>query len=294
MIDRRTFLAGAGALALHPSFAAGETQRMLARRIPTSDEAMPIIGFGNSSVFRDDDYEKSSALLDVLRDMGGRFIDIHGDSEIPVGRYMKQHDAHTEFFIGTNVGAGNGMPPDARLLASQERQGKKPLDLLLLSRPPDPQRQWPRMRRWKEQGLARYIGLAATGDAFFAPFEKLIRGGTVDFIEINYSLLEPAAGERLLPLAMEHGVAVVVNRPFVNGRYFPLVSGKTLPEWAADFDCASWAQFSLKFIIANPAVTCVITETSKPHHARDNLGAGFGRVPDEDQRERMLGFVKSL
>ncbi|MBT8079120.1 MAG: aldo/keto reductase [Gammaproteobacteria bacterium] len=294
MIDRRTFLAGASALALHPLLAAEEERRMLARTIPAGNEAMPVIGFGNSSAFRDNDYETSSALLDVLRETGGRFIDIHGDSEIPVGRYMKQHEVHAQFFIGTNVGAAKGMPPDARLLASQDRQGKKPLDLLLLSRPADPQRQWPQMRRWKEQGLARYIGLAATGDAFFAPFENLIRGGTVDFIEINYSLLEPAAGERLLPLAMDHGVAVVVNRPFVNGRYFPLVSGKALPAWAADFDCASWAQFSLKYIIANPAVTCVITETSKPHHARDNLGAGFGRVPDDDQRARMLNLVNSL
>ena len=143
MIDRRRFLAGSAALALHPSLSVAQEKRsMLARKIPSGGEMLPVVGFGNSTAFRDNDYDKSAALLDVLRDMGGRFIDIHGDSEIPVGQYMRRNDATGQFFIGTNVGARNGMPENNRLHSSQEAQGKKPLDLLLLSRPADPARQW--------------------------------------------------------------------------------------------------------------------------------------------------------
>ena len=124
--------------------------------------------------------------------------------------------------------------------------------------------------------------------------ESLLQSDTADFVQLNYSMLEPESGERLLPMARDKGVAVVTNRPFVNGAYFPLVSGKTLPDWAAEFDCDSWAQFSIKYILANLAVNCVLTETNKTHHAVDNLSAGFGRLPDEKTRSRMLALLRSF
>jgi aryl-alcohol dehydrogenase-like predicted oxidoreductase len=124
--------------------------------------------------------------------------------------------------------------------------------------------------------------------------ESLISSGTTDFVQLNYSILETESGERLLPLARDKGVAVITNRPFVNGQWFPLVKDRELPDWAEEFDCRSWAQFSLKFILANPAVNCVITETSKPHHAADNLSAGFGRLPDENARARMIELIQSF
>ncbi len=295
MIDRREFLLCAGAMALDTPLAlADDADRMLTRTIPSSGEALPVVGLGNSSVFSDNDYENSKLLLDVLRDKGGRFIDIHGASEEPIGRYMNEHDAHDDLFIGTNLYINDAMTGDERVQLSQSVQGKDPLDLLFLPRPSAIDRQWPQFRDWKEQGATRYIGVAATGPRFFDMYESLINSGTADFIQINYSMLEPQAGERLLPLARERGVAVIVNRPFSNGNYFPLVAGKSLPEWTAEFDCESWAQFSLKFILANPAVTCVITETSKSHHAIDNLSAGSGRLPDAATRQRMLELVTSF
>ena len=123
---------------------------------------------------------------------------------------------------------------------------------------------------------------------------KLMAAGSVDFVQINYSMLEREVEQRLLPLAADNGIAIVVNRPFVNGRYFPLVKGKELPAWAEDFDCKSWAQFSLKFILGQPAVNCVIAETSNPLHAVDNFTAGIGLLPDQKTRLRMAALLQSF
>ena len=123
---------------------------------------------------------------------------------------------------------------------------------------------------------------------------ELMKTGTLDVLQVNYSMLEPEAAERVLPTALDQGVAVTINRPFINGRYFSVVSGKTLPEWASEFDCESWAQFSLKYILSHPAVSCVLTETENPKHAIDNLRAGLGRLPDEKMRQRMREHLLSL
>ena len=153
---------------------------------------------------------------------------------------------------------------------------------------------WDVMRRWKEDGLTRHIGVARQSSKHYGAMMGLMETGTVDFLQVNYSMLETEAADRILPMAMDKGVAVTINRPFINGDYFDIVRGRELPGWAADFDCESWAQFSLKFILSHPAVTCVLTETANPKHALDNLGAGFGRLPDEQQRERMLSLIKSF
>lgn len=180
------------------------------------------------------------------------------------------------------------------LSTAKARQGKETLDLIQLPRPNNVIAQWPIVQRWKQEGHARYIGIAVTGQRFFDDVEWLLQNGEPDFIQINYSMLEPESGERLLPLATDKGVAVVTNRPFINGQYFPRVAGKELPEWAADFDCQSWAQFSLKWILANPQVNCTLTETTKLHHAVDNLSAGLGRLPDERERSRMQALMQSI
>ena len=123
---------------------------------------------------------------------------------------------------------------------------------------------------------------------------KMMETDTVDFLQVNYSPLETAADQQVLPMALDKGVAVTINRPFINGEFFSRVRGHELPEWAAEFDCDSWAQFSLKFILSNPAVTCVLTETANPKHALDNIGAGFGRLPDEKTRQRMVQYLNGL
>ena len=207
---------------------------------------------------------------------------------------MNQFAAHDDLFLGTNISAQNAEADLQAITTAKEIQGKDTLDLLQLQRPADFPAQWPRMQRWREEGHTRYIGIAATGNRFFDLFESLLQQGSPDFIQINYSMMEPESGERILPLARDKGVAVVTNRPFLNGRYFSTVAEVKLPEWAADFDCHSWAQFSLKWILANPIVNCTVTETTKVHHAIDNLSAGLGRLPDEQARARMQEFIRSV
>jgi len=298
-MNRRKFLCDAGAavaLATLPlKTGAQEAQGKISMRpIPSTGELLPIVGFGSSSIFSGDDFTDAAALLDVLRDMGGKFIDTWPPAQATFGRYARENSAHDDLFLGTNLTTGKGDADMQALSTAKARQGKETLDLIQLPRPSNITAQWPIVQRWKQEGHARYIGIAVTGQRFFDDVEWLLQNGEPDFIQINYSMLEPESGERLLPLATEKGVAVVTNRPFINGQYFPRVAGKDLPEWAADFDCQSWAQFSLKWILANPQVNCTLTETTKLHHAVDNLSAGLGRLPDERERSRMQALMQSI
>jgi diketogulonate reductase-like aldo/keto reductase len=131
-------------------------------------------------------------------------------------------------------------------------------------------------------------------ERYYNSMKKMMDTGTVDVLQVNYSPLETAADREVLPMALEKGVAVTINRPFINGEYFSRVRGHELPAWAAEFDCESWAQLSLKFILSHPAVTCVLTETANPAHARDNIGAGFGRLPDAKTRQRIVQHLNNL
>jgi diketogulonate reductase-like aldo/keto reductase len=298
-MKRRKFLQDAGAAVAAASLplviGAEEVQGKIATRpIPSTGEPLPIVGFGSASTFSSDDFSAAAALLDALRNAGGKFIDTWPPAQATFGRYARENSAHDDLFLGTNITPRNADANQQALATAKQRQGKKTLDLIQLPRPTDINWQWPVVRKWKEEGHARYIGIAVTGQQFFDDVESLLQSGETDFIQINYSMLEPESGERLLPLARDKGVAVVTNRPFMNGQYFPRVSGHELPEWAADFDCHSWAQFSLKWILANPIVNCTLTETTKLHHAVDNLSAGLGRLPDESERARMQAFIRSL
>jgi diketogulonate reductase-like aldo/keto reductase len=270
------------------------SSKIATRPIPSTGELLPIVGFGSSSTFSGDDFQSAAALLDALREAGGKFIDTWPPAQATFGRYARENSAHDDLFLGTNIAPRNADVNTSALATAKETQGKETLDLVQLPRPTDISWQWPVVRKWKEEGHARYIGIAVTGQQFFDDVESLLQSGETDFIQINYSMMEPESGERLLPLARDKGVAVVTNRPFMNGQYFPKVSGKELPAWAADFDCHSWAQFSLKWILANPIVNCTLTETSKLHHAIDNLSAGFGRLPDDDERARMQAYMRSI
>jgi diketogulonate reductase-like aldo/keto reductase len=150
------------------------------------------------------------------------------------------------------------------------------------------------LRSWQDKGRFRYIGITHYTASALADLAAVIRAEEIDFVQLAYSIDARDAEERLLPLAQERGVAVVINRPFSTGGLFRQVRGKAVPEWAAEFDCASWGQFFLKFIIGHPAVTCVIPGTARPEHMRDNAGAGHGRLPDDAQRRRMARHWEAL
>jgi diketogulonate reductase-like aldo/keto reductase len=299
-MNRRKFLTSSGALAATFSIPgsgwvlATEDRKIATRPIPSSGEALPIVGFGNSSSFREGDYENSQKLLDVLLEHGGRYIDTWASNQQIFGRYMREHDAKGRFFLGTNAGARDPEDMMTAVQRAKTSQETDVLDLLQVPNPSDFDTQWRLIRQAKDDGHARHIGIAIARTRYYDLVESLIKSGTSDFVQVNYSMLEPQTGERLLPLARDHGVAVLVNRPFLNGQYFSLVRDKELPHWAAEFDCHSWAQFALKWIISNPAVNCALTETSKTEHAIDNLSAGVGGLPDEKTRTRMQELLQSF
>ena len=298
-MNRRKFLQDAGAAAALMTLPVGVdaqaiAEQIAARSIPSTGEELPMVGFGQSVSFRQNDFENSTVLLDALRDLGGKFVDTGTSAQRLLGRYMQENSAHTDLFLGTNIRTPDAATDLQVITTFQESLGKEVLDLLQLQRPNDFRAQWPRMQRWREEGQARHIGVAVSGDGFFDMIETLLINGEPDFIQINYSMLEPQSADRLIPLAQDKGVAVLTNRPFVNGDYFGLVKDRELPAWAADFDCHSWAQFSLKWILGNTAVTCTLTETSKVQHAIDNLSAGLGRLPDAATRDRMKLLLRTF
>src|SRR5262249_9410965 len=153
---------------------------------------------------------------------------------------------------------------------------------------------WPSLKQWKDEGAARYIGVTVSQDSRHGDLEQFLRREKPDFVQMNYSITERAVEDRLLPFAAERGVAVVINRPFMNGAYFDRLEGKALPEWAREFGAETWAQFSLKYILANPHLTCVLTETSDPQHMQENLLTAVGPVPDAAALRRMRELIATV
>jgi diketogulonate reductase-like aldo/keto reductase len=299
MTDRREFLtkAGLGAVALAAPIswsAVASAQEMLPRRpIPGTHDSLPIIGLGNARVFADGNLDASRELIETFRTRGGAYIDCIFDLRFTVAEVVGNLDAANDLFLGPYF-----MEDDEALLRANIQRilklsGKKQLDLVH-AWPEFAVPNWDTMRNLKDEGLTKYIGISRHKSSYYETMMKVMETGTVDFVQVNYSPLEREADERILPMAMDKGIAVNINRAFLNGDYFGLVSGHELPEWAAEFDCESWAQFALKYSLSHPAVTCVLTETSNPKHVIDNIGAGFGAMPDEATRERIVKHLQSL
>ena len=259
MLSRRKFLKMTSAsLAMMPlaspiSSVESATKQLPTRPIPSSGEPLPVLGFGQSAAFRKGDLALSTELLDILIEFGGRFVDTGGLSQRVLAQFMNQRNAHEELFLGTNVFSTAIDETLKEIHQARQVQGKKTLDLVQVRILDGLDRQWSELLEWKEAGLTRYVGFAMSRRNYYEPIIDLMETGTADFIQVNYSMLEPEAADRVLPLAHDKGVAVVTNRPFINGQYFSLVSGRQLPEWAQEFDCDSWAQFSLKYILVVPA-----------------------------------------
>ncbi len=299
MTNRRQFLKSAAATGfaagLLPEMAmAEELLRSLPRReIPSTGESLAIIGLGNSNAFRQDDAVTSKEVISRLVDAGGQYIDCGGPGRFTVAEAIKALDVVDDVFLGTYFAGSDAERSRAEALELLGLTGKTSLDLMH-NYPEDAAPNWDTFRSWKDDGLTRHVGVSRHVREAYPVMMQLMQTGSVDILQVNYSLLETEAEESILPMAADLGVAVTVNRPFVNGQYFNLVRGKVLPPWAADFDCESWAQFSLKFILSHPAVTSVLTETANPVHAVDNLGAGLGRLPDRKERERMRNYMKEV
>jgi len=281
------------ALTLPWSVVANAQQQLPRRAIPGTDETLPIVGLGTGGVFFEGDVEASRGLMEILREHGGSYMDCLYGARTVVAQVINELNAPDDFFMGAYVMGETDEESRAAIAQLLELSGKDSLDLCHAWNEfavPN----WDLMRGWKEDGLARYIGVSRNATTHYEDIIKLMNTGDVDIVQVNYSALETDAEDVILPMAMDKGIAVNINRPFLNGDYFSLVSGNDMPEWAADFDCETWAQFSLKYILSHPAVNCVITETSNPDHAIDNIEAGFGRMPDEGQRKQIAAHLKGL
>ena len=289
---------GGAALGVAASSAASEDKPVTKRAIPSSDEELPAIGLGTWQTF---DVGKEPAERDPLKEvlkefaaLGGRLIDsspMYGKSEKVAGDLIGELGLRKSFFVATKVWI-SGQDAGIRQMEESMRKLKSPvIDLMQVHNLLDAKAHLETLNKWKHEGLIRYLGVTHYHAGGHEAVEKMIASESLDFLQINYSVAEREAENRLLPLAKDRGVAVIVNRPFAGGEIFASLKEKPLPGFAAEIGCTTWAQLMLKFIISHPAITCAIPATSKVKHLRDNMSALTGPLPDEAMRRRIVEAI---
>jgi aryl-alcohol dehydrogenase-like predicted oxidoreductase len=272
-----------------------EKRAMLTRPIPRTGEQLPVIGLGTWQTFNvGTDPKERAPLRDVLKrflELGGRVIDsspMYDRAELVVGELLAELGQSQTPFLASKVWTMGRAEGEQQMRTSIQRMGRGRMDLMQVHNLVDVRTHLATLREWQEAGRIRYIGVTHYLPSAFDSLEKLIREETLDFVQLPYSIAQRDVENRLLPLCADQRVAVIVMSPFEQGGLFQKVRGKPLPPWAAEFDCASWAQYFLKFILGHAAVTCPIPATSNPKHAEDNTKAGFGRLPDAKTRAKMV------
>jgi len=302
MITRRDFIAAmsaAGVTATGPSLAFAKEQ-MPSRPIPSTGELLPVVGLGSSKVVSQVSANGTEPLAAVLRALvarGGSVIDTwprDPENDAGLGRVLNEPDFRDALFVTSKIDQAGKEAGVQQFRETQRLYGKEKIDLVQVFNLVDLETQWSNLQDWKAAGHARYIGVTVSKYDLYEQLEDFLGRVTPDFVQMNYSITERRAEARLLPLARDMGLGVLINRPFMNGAYFRRLKGRPLPEWAAEFDCASWAQFSLKYILAHTAITCVLTETSNPRHMDENAASSIGRMPDEAARRRMREFIDQV
>ncbi|HUA90887.1 MAG TPA: aldo/keto reductase [Steroidobacteraceae bacterium] len=291
-MNRRELLgAGVSLMAAARLARAADAAPLIRRRIPSSGEELPVIGLGTSGPFEVDASEERRAplraVLEAFFASGARLIDtspMYTTAEGVLGDLLTPA-MHREAFLATKVWTRGEAAGIQQMTHSAQQLKSARLDLIQVHNLLDLDTQLQTLRRWKEQGKVRYLGVTHYTVGAHADLARVIERERLDFVQFNYSPVTRDAEKRLLPLAAERGVAVLVNRPFEDGALFRRVSGKPLPPWAAEVGAASWGQLALKFIAAEPAVTCIIPATDKVAHLQDNLDGGRGALPDARQRE---------
>lgn len=304
-MNRRKFLKQGAALAAATSFplAAMAQEKMRTRLIPGTNEALPVVGLGSPEPFiraTEAGKELPMSLVRTMMELGGKVMDTPPfmRPDVPViGGILQEMQVTNDLFLTSKIpvrGKAAGIAHIEKLLGALNKQ---PMDLLMVHNMRDMDAHWPTLKDMKESGRTRYIGVSLTRNDDYVALNKFMKAEKPDFIMTGYSINNPMAEETALPLAADLGVAVLVAEVFKgkdDGSYFSQVGGMDLPEWAAEFDCESWAQFALKYVISNPAVHCVVTETNKVKHVADNMRAGYGRLPDLSTRQRMREYLQSL
>jgi aryl-alcohol dehydrogenase-like predicted oxidoreductase len=280
-----------------------QSASLLQKKIPSSGESIPIIGLGTARRYEEvkTAAEKAPLRETILKfkELGLKVIDSspsYGTAEAVVGEIVDGLKVRDALFLATKISlrelgreAGMMQIEQSFKLLRTDR-----IDLIAVHNLRDTQTQLRTLREMKQAGRIRYIGVTTSFDNQYGELEQTMKKETLDFIQVDYALDNRNAGERILPLAADRAMAVMINLPFGRGRLFSAVQNKKLPDWAAEFDCASWAQFFLKYIISHPAVTCAVPGMAKPEYVIDNAGAARGRLPDAAMRRRMENFIDGI
>ena len=271
------------------------------RAVPRTGEALPVVGLGTWQVFdvagNAAETGQARETLRVFAELGGRVVDsspMYGSSESVTGELADALGLRGKLFVATKVWTSGRQAGIRQMEDSMRKLRVERLDLMQVHNLVDTTTHLATLAEWKKAGRVRYVGVTHYHAGAHRDLERVIATGDVDFVQVNYSVAEPEAGDRLLRAAADRRVAVVVNRPFAEGAMFGRVRGKAVPEWAKDFGAESWAQVFLKWILADPAVTCVIPGTRNPKHVADNLGAASPPLPDADARRRIATHFASL
>jgi len=294
---------GAAWMALPPPFLSAQEPSLLQKKIPSSGESIPIIGLGTARRYEEvkSEAEKIPLRETILKfkEVGLKVIDSspsYGTAEAVVGEIVDNFKIRDALFLATKVslrelGREAGIK---QIEQSFKRLRTNKIDLIAVHNLRDTQTQLRTLREMKQAGRIRYVGITTSFDNQYREFEETMKKEILDFIQVDYALDNRDAGERILPLAADRGIGVMINLPFGRGRLFNAVQNKNLPEWASEFDCTSWAQFFLKYIVSHPAVTCAVPGMAKAEYVIDNVGAARGRLPDAAMRRRMENYIDGL
>lgn len=292
-------LAGASLL-LDPFAPFQKNKKMNLRKIPKSNEKIPVVGLGTWQTF---DVGNSSSeraplkeVLNVLIEHGGSVIDsspMYGRSEKVVGELTTELNIKDKIVEATKVWTTGREEGIRQMNTSMNLMQANPIDLMQIHNLVDWKTHLSTLRKWKEERKIRYIGITHYHKGAYTEMEEIMKNEPLDFIQINYNVAVRDAAERILPLAKDKGIAVLINRPYQGGSLFRTTKNKTLPAWAEEFDATTWGQIFLKFILANPAVTCVIPGTSKAKHMLDNVQAGFGKLPTPEHQDKIIKLISA-
>jgi aryl-alcohol dehydrogenase-like predicted oxidoreductase len=306
-ITRRSIIKaglGLGAAMLLPELRLfAQAQPLIQKAIPSSGERIPVIGLGTARRYEEVATEAEKIpLRETIREfqaLGGKVIDSspsYGTAEAVVGELVDGLKIRDSLFLATKVslrktGREEGI---AQIEQSFKKLRTRKIDLIAVHNLRDTDVQLRTLREMKKAGRVRYVGITTSFDNQYKDFEQVILKEALDFIQVDYALDNRDAGERIIPRAGDRGVAVMINLPFGRGRLFNAVQGRKLPNWSSEFDCQSWAQFFLKYIVSHPAITCAIPGMAQVKYVPDNLGAARGRLPDAAMRRKMEQFIDSL
>ena len=300
----RAILAGLvalGAASIGRSTVAAAAGPRLTRPLPTIGEQLPVIGMGSWITFDvGDDAAARAQRVEVLRaffDAGGALVDcspMYLSAQEVIGHCLARLPDTSALFAATKVWTMTRALGIQQMEASRRLWGVERFDLMQVHNLLDWETHLPTLIEWKAQGRVRYIGVTTSHGRRRDELERIMAGQPIDFVQFTYNMADREAEQRLLPLAAERGLAVIINRPLRRGALFEMVGNSPLPDWAGEIDCANWAQFFLKFIVSHPAVTCAIPATSRVDHMRENMGAAYGRLPDAEMRKRMVQYVESV